>query len=295
MGCAPFDYVTVDSFEHAAQLLRTYGEDAKLLAGGQSLIPMLNLRLLRPSVLIDLNSVPAHAPIITDGELRLSALTRHRSLLEDRLIEAHAPLLPMVAKHIGNVRVRNRGTIGGSLAHGDPSAELCVAALAVDARVDVLGSSGGRTLNASDLFVGYLTTSLEPDEMITAVRIPLPAPRTGWAFEEVVRRGSDFAVVAVAARVRLSDVDGTISDVALALGGVGDRAMTVDAPLLTSAVGTDGSDESLDEIAAMIAAHVEPFSDVRASAAYRRHLVAVLTRRALAGAIARARGGASHL
>ena len=199
MVSAPFDYVTAGSYREAAALLQQHGEPARILAGGQSLMPMLNQRLARPRLLIDINGADQRQPTVEGEVLRLPALTRHRTLLEGELVRRHCPLLADAVRHLGNVRVRNRGTIGGSLAHADPASEIGACALALDARAVARGPGGERTVPVRDLFATYLTTTLAPAEVITDVLVPLPRPRQGWAFEEMVRRTSDFAVVAVAA------------------------------------------------------------------------------------------------
>ena len=290
MVSAPFDYVATDSYHGAVDLLVQYGEDAKILAGGQSLGPMLNLRLARPTVVIDINGVPTVEPVIEDGMLRLSALTRHRTLIDHMTVRTSCPLLSQVATHIGNVRVRNRGTIGGSLAHCDPTAELGIAALALDAEVVVLGERGPRTIPATDLFVTYLTTSLEPTEVITDVVVPLPAGQHGWGFHEMVRRTSDFAIVAVAAMVELAPQSDTVRSAHVAIAGVSDRVVAAAPEQLAELLQGSATDEAIGVVADQVAAGADPDSDVHASGAYRKRVVGVLTRRALQDAVARARG-----
>lgn len=293
MVSALFDYAVADSFERAVELLGEYGEDAKILAGGQSLGPMLNLRLARPSVLIDINSVPTPQPTVSDGWLRLPATIRHRSLITHPLVRANSPLLAYVAQYIGNVRVRNRGTYGGSLAHCDPTAELGTASLVLGAQITALGPEGTRTVPASEMFVTYLTTALEPTEVITEIAIPVHAPRMGWAFHEMVRRASDFAIVAVGAHVELVEQGERAKSVRIGLAGVSDRVVlaSTDAvdPLL-AADSAEDADRLVDGVAEQVAQGVDPDSDVHASGAYRRRLVRVLTARALRDAFASARG-----
>jgi carbon-monoxide dehydrogenase medium subunit len=293
MVSAPFDYAVANSFERAVELLGEYGEDAKILAGGQSLGPMLNLRLARPSVLIDINSVPTPEPRVSDGWLRLPATIRHRSLITHPLVRTNSPLLATVAEYIGNVRVRNRGTFGGSLAHCDPTAELGIASLVLGAEITALGPEGTRTVPASEMFVTYLTTALEPTEVITEIAIPVHAPRMGWAFHEMVRRASDFAIVAVGAHVELAEQGERAKSVRIGLAGVSDRVVLASpdtvGPLL-AADGAKAADRLVDGVAEQVAQGVEPDSDVHASGAYRRRLVRVLTARALRDAFASARG-----
>ncbi len=292
-----FEYVAADSYDQAVRLLADGGEEAKILAGGQSLMPMLNLRLARPELLIDINPADDRPPSVADGLLRLPALTRHRVLLEHDLVRQGCPLLAEAARHVGNVRVRNRGTVGGSLAHADPTSEIGSCALATGAQVVVRGPDGDRTVPASELFVSYWTTSLAPGEIITDVLIPVRRPRQGWSFQEMVRRTSDFAIVAVAALVELDERTATIAHARVALAGVADRVTLADPELLAGLAGRmlaeDPEDEAVDAAAARIADRLQPPDDVHASARYRRRLARVLTARALREAYARAAGTAA--
>jgi len=269
------------------RLLATGGEEAKILAGGQSLMPMLNLRLAHPELLIDINPADQREPSMADGLLRLPALTRHRVLLEHDLVRQHCPLLAEAVRHVGNVRVRNRGTIGGSLAHADPTSEIGCCALATGAQVVVRGPRGDRTVPASELFAGYWSTTLASAEIITDVLIPVARPRRGWSFNEMVRRTSDFAIVAVAVILDFAERTGAIAAANVALAGVADRVVLAD-PGLT---GSTADDEAIDAAAARIADTLEPADDVHASGAYRRRLARVLTARALREASARAPSG----
>ena len=264
-------------------------EEAKILAGGQSLMPMLNLRLARPELLIDINQADQRPPSRTGDLLRLPALTRHRVLLEHDLVRQHCPLLAEAIRHVGNVRVRNRGTIGGSLAHADPTSEIGCCALATQAQVVARGPDGERTVPVSELFAGYWSTTLAESEIITDVLIPVARPRQGGSFLEMVRRTSDFAIVAVAAVVELGERPGEIAAARVALAGVAERVMLADPGPIAS---TADQDQDLDAAAARIAETLEPASDVHASAAYRRRLARVLIARALRQAAARATGDA---
>jgi aerobic carbon-monoxide dehydrogenase medium subunit len=289
MVAVAFDHLAVDSYPEAVAGLAEYGDEAKVLAGGQSLMPMLNLRLVRPAVLIDITAADRREPAVTDGLLRLPALTRHRDLLEHPLIQRHCPLLPAAVWHIGNVRVRNRGTIGGSLAHADPTSELGACALVLGAQVVVSGADGERTLTADELFVTYLTTALTETEIITDVLIPAAGPRQGWSFHEMVRRTSDFAIVAAAAWLELAPDSGAIAAVRVALAGVADRVLLVPAGLLAPLLGSAPGEAEFAGAAAAVADATEPGSDVHATAEYRQRLAAVLTARALRDAYAKAR------
>jgi aerobic carbon-monoxide dehydrogenase medium subunit len=242
-------------------------------------MPMLNLRLARPDLLIDINPADRRPPSVEDGLLRLPALTRHRVLLEHDLVRQHCPLLADAIRYVGNVRVRNRGTIGGSLAHADHTSEIACCALATGAQVVARGPAGDRTVPAGDLFAGYWTTTLHPEEIITDVLVPAARPRQGWSFQEMVRRTSDFAIVAVAAIVNLAERSVVPASATLALAGVADRVVLADPQLLTA---------DPDESAARIADTLEPPDDVHASGAYRRRVAKVLTARALREASARA-------
>jgi aerobic carbon-monoxide dehydrogenase medium subunit len=285
MVAPAFEYVAAGSYDEAVRLLAETGEDAKILAGGQSLMPMLNLRLAHPDLLIDINPADQRPPSVAEDEqgdlLRLPALTRHRVLLEHDLVRQHCPLLAEAVRYVGNVRVRNRGTIGGSLAHADPTSEIGCCALAAGAQVVARGPAGDRTVPAGDLFAGYWSTTLAASEIITDVLIPASRPRQGWSFHEMVRRTSDFAIVAVAVMVDLAERTGELAPVRVALAGVADRVVLADPELVSS---------SADETAARIADTLEPPDDVHASGEYRRRVARVLIARALCQAAARAGG-----
>jgi CO/xanthine dehydrogenase FAD-binding subunit len=284
MVAPPFEYVRVDSYQSAVDTLVWHGAGAKILAGGQSLMPLLNQRRLRPTALIDIGETDDRGPSSRDGTLHLPGLTRQRALVESHLVRRHCPLLA-AAGHIGNIRVRTRGTVAGSLAHAAPAAELGVASLALGARVSILGPSGERVVAAEDFFLGQGTTACTRDEVITDVTIP-PATHGGWSFLETSLRAQDAAVVAVAALIDVRPGDDRVADVRLALGGVADRPVLV----LPALAGSTVDDALVRDLAAAVAESVSPYSDVRASAAYRKRLVAVLTRRALRQAFDRARG-----
>jgi CO/xanthine dehydrogenase FAD-binding subunit len=298
MVAPAFDYVAAGSYDEAVRLLAESagaGYEPKLLAGGQSLMPMLNLRLAHPDLLIDINPADRRPPSLAvdepgdehGGLLRLPALTRHRVMAEHDLVRQHCPLLAEAVRYVGNVRVRNRGTIGGSLAHADPTSEIGCCALATGAMVLVCGPEGYRTLPAEDLFAGYWATTLDDYEVITDVLIPVARPRQGWSFHEMVRRTSDFAIVAVAVMVNLTERTGELASARVALAGVADRVVLADPELIGST-----ADDDLDAAAARIAERLEPTSDVHASGEYRRRLARVLTARALRQACARATGAA---
>jgi carbon-monoxide dehydrogenase medium subunit len=282
MVAPAFEYIAAGSYDEAVRLLAASaerGDEAKILAGGQSLMPMLNLRLAHPGLLIDINPADQRPLTLENEMLRLPALTRHRVLLEDPTVRQHCPLLAEAVRHVGNVRVRNRGTIAGSLAHADPTSEIGCCALATGTRVVARGPAGERTIPASDLFAGYWTTTLDPAEIITDVLIPAARPRQGWSFQEMVRRTSDFAIVAVSVIFNLAERTGEPASATVALAGVADRVVLADPRLLN---------DDPDESAARIAESLDPPDDVHASGAYRRRLARVLTARALREAAARA-------
>ncbi|MGH9292049.1 MAG: FAD binding domain-containing protein [Acidimicrobiales bacterium] len=289
MGAAPFDYLSVESYDDAVEALQQGGDEARVIAGGQSLLAMMNLRLARPSMLVDLNPIGSEPPAADGGTLRLGALTRYRSLLEEPLVQLHCPLLAEAAWYVGNVRVRNRGTIAGSLAHADPTSELAAACIVLGTSVVAQGPQGTRTIALDDLLVSYLTTSLESAEVITDVLVPCRQQREGFGFKEMVRRTSDLAIVAAAARVRLEGGEGVVSEVALSLAGVSDRVLLVGGDLLAGLVGSPLDRARLFELTTDVAASTEPPSDVHASGEYRRRLVEVLSRRAIEAAFEQAR------
>ena len=290
MVSAPFDYVAVHSYDDAVQQLAHYGDEAVIIAGGQSLVPMLNLRLARPSVLIDINGADLREPVIEGEVLRLPAMTRHRILMEHPLVRQYCPLLADAVRHVGNVRVRNRGTIGGSLAHADPTGEISSCALVLDAQAVVRSPDGERIVPVRELFVTYLTTALEHPEVITDVLVRVTRPRQGWSFHEMVRRTSDFAIVAVAAWIRLDERADVVAAAHVALAGVAGRVVLAAPELVAELIGIAPDEVTLAHVAAGIARSADPSSDVHASGDYRRRLVQVLSARALRDAFDKARG-----
>jgi carbon-monoxide dehydrogenase medium subunit len=278
-----FEYVVPGSVAEAVDVLRRFGGDAKVIAGGQSLVPLLNYRLAAPRAIVDINGLPLDGVRVDGGRLRLGALTRHATLEESDVIRTACPLLREAAGLIGNVRVRTLGTLGGSLAHADPAAELPMVMLALDARFTAVGPAGARVIPVAEFFTGYLTTALRSDEVLTEIDVPA-TPTSGHAIEEHSRRAGDFALVAVAALVWLAR-DERIADVRLAFGGVGPapvRARAAEDALR----GQPPSAEALERAATMAAGAIEPAGDAFASAAYRKLLARVLARRALTRAAA---------
>ena len=287
MKPAPFIYLTPSTIEEAIALLVAHGETAKLLAGGQSLVPMMNFRLARPEQVIDLNRVQGLDYITErDGRLMVGAMTCQRSLERSALIRQHYPLLLEATELIGHTAIRNRGTVGGSLAHADPAAELPAVLLAYGGSVVVQGPQGTRQIAAEELFLTYFTTALAPDEILTEVRFPRWPQSTGWCFMEESRRHGDFAMVGVAALLTL-DAERRCTRVAVALTGVGGVPYNV-VEASAILVGQVPDETRIAEVAQAAAAGVEPEGDLHASAEFRRHLSGVLTRRALHQAVARA-------
>jgi carbon-monoxide dehydrogenase medium subunit len=286
----PFDYAAPATVDEAVAALAEHGDEAKLLAGGQSLVPLLAFRLARPAALVDLNGVAGLDGAALEGDtLRIGAMTRQRVLERLPGLRERCAMISDAVDLIGHTAIRNRGTVGGSLAHADPAAEWTALALALDAEVDVHGPRGTRTVPADEFLVSYFTTALEPDEVLTEVRLPLPNGRSGSCFLELARRHGDFALAGVGALVTL-DGDGAIADARLGLIGVGERAVR---PRDAEAVlkGERPAEALYAEAAAAIDADIHPTGDVHASEAYRRRVAGVLTRRALATAVARATGG----
>ena len=288
MKPAPFEYFAPTSLEETTGLLARYSDDAKLLAGGQSLVPLLALRLAQPAVLIDINNVPELNYIQANGDgLAIGAMTRHRSVERSQAVREHFPLLSTAIEWIGHPQIRNRGTIGGSLVHADPAAELPALAAILDATFTIINSKGvRRTLKSSEFFVTYLTSALEPDELLIEISFPdLPA-RTGWSFVEVARRHGDFALVGVAATVTL-DSAGTCSDARIALVGVGEtpvRSRSAEKVLLNQ----KPDEQTIAAAAAEVIKDIDPTGDVHASIAYRKYVAGNLVLQALTEAVQRA-------
>ena len=290
MKPAPFDYIAPRSQAEALALLAEHGFDAKILAGGQSLIPMLNFRLAQPALLVDCHRLPDLAFVRRgeDGSLRLGAMTRQRELERQPLVAELSPLLLEAVPFIAHPQIRNRGTIGGSIAHADPAGELPALMVAVDARFRLLRQGRERWIEARDFFVALLTTALEPEELLVEIAVPAPPPGTGWAFEEVARRLGDYAQVGAAARVTL-DPTGRCRSAKLVFLSVGD--IPVEAPEAMAVLeGGSPTEERIQEAAELAAKAVEPSGDIHASAPFKRHLAGVLARRTLARAARRAAG-----
>ena len=286
------EYEAPATVAEAVHLLGEHQDEASVLAGGQSLIPLLALRLARPAVLIDINALGELSGVAAaDGWVAIGAMTREYVAEESAMVADAVPLLAAALPLIGHEAIRSRGTIGGSLAHADPAAELPAVARALDAEFVVRSRSGDRVVPASEWFEGYLATARRPDEILVEVRFPTAGPGTGVAFPEVARRHGDFAIVGLA--VSLSLADGAISDARLAFSGVADvpvRAADVEDLL----VGESPSPELFEEAARRAAADIEPPADLHGSSEYRKKIAATLVRRGLQAAADGARQNNAH-
>lgn len=286
---APFQYLKPTSLEEAFRFILEYGEDLKILAGGQSMLPMLNLRLARPAYVMDITGISDLTEIRVEGErISIGALVRHQTVVTDEIIREKAPLLSEAAGLIGNIRVRHRGTIGGSLAHADPAAEMAACALALGAEIEVVGPDGLRLIPADQFFLGMMTTSLGADEIITRIHFPVAGPRSGASFKELVRRAGDFAIVGVGCHVSLEEDGQTISKAGIGLIGV--AATAVQATAAEQAlVGLAATAEVIEAAAQLAVNVIDPSDDLSASSEYRREITPVMVRRALQEAVDRAR------
>lgn len=287
MKPAPFAYVAPRSLGEALALMARYGDEGKALAGGQSLLPVLNFRLAQPAVLVDLNRVAELELLASaeDGGMRMGALTRHRQLEHEPLVAQRAPLLAGAVQHIAHPQIRNRGTVGGSLAHADPKAELPALAVALQARFRLQRESGERWIEAADFYTGLFSTDLQSDELLTEIVWPALPAGSGWAFEEAARRHGDYAQVGVAAIVRVDD-DGRCADARLVFLAVGEGPL-VATRAAAALVGEVPGEAPIAAAANAAAQEIEPRGDVHASPEFKRHLARVLTARALRRAFAR--------
>ncbi|MCY3831167.1 MAG: xanthine dehydrogenase family protein subunit M, partial [Rhodospirillaceae bacterium] len=278
------------SVEEATARLAEYGDDARPIAGGQSLVPMMNFRLVSPAVLVDIRRIaPPDAIEEADGHVRVGALTRHRALETSPLVRERFPVLAAAMGHVAHLAIRNRGTIGGSLCHADPAAELPALAVLLDARIHTASCSGERIVEAGSFFEGALWTALEDGEIVTRIDFPLLRPGTGWGFREFARRHGDFALAGAAATVTGSA--GRAVEVRIALFGVGEtpvRATAAEALLTGTGLEPDAVAAAVDALRNAI----DPDDDLHASAEYRRHLAGVMAERALGDAWARVGAGA---
>lgn len=288
MKPAPFEYHVPDSIDQALELMHEHADVAKVLAGGQSLVPAMNFRVVQPSMLIDLNRVQELDYVREDGDyLRIGAMTRERTLEFNEQIARRIPLLHEAAPHIAHPQIRNRGTIGGSIVNADPAAELPVLMIALQARLKARNTSGERWVEAKDFFVGMFTTALEPDEILVEIELPFSSARTGWSFLEVAPRAGDYALMGVATSLTL-DENGKCHHARLVYLNAGDGPVEA-VQAAQSLVG----EELTDELIASAAAHaseneITPFGNIHTSPEFQRHLAKVLTKNSLKQALQRA-------
>ncbi|MCC6456616.1 MAG: xanthine dehydrogenase family protein subunit M [Caldilineaceae bacterium] len=289
MKPAPFRYLAPTTLDEAVDVLSQFGDEAKLLAGGQSLIPTMNFRLAQPGVLIDLNRIPTLGYIerAATGGLRIGAMTRQRQVEQSPLVAQRVPLLSAAMPLIAHVQIRNRGTIGGSLAHADPAAELPAVVSALGGTLVVCGPGGERRIEVSDFYVGLFATGLAPDEVLTEIELPSQPQRSGFAIQEIVRRQGDYALAGIAVHVEV-DGEERCSAARMVYFGVGDGPVVAlgAANLLVGERPTVALIEAAAEAAAKM--DLDPSGDIHASVKYRRHLAQVLGRRALREAFGRA-------
>lgn len=291
MKPSAFEYFAPGTVQEAIDLLEQHqDQQAKILAGGQSLIPIMNFRLGRPEVLIDINGLKELEYIREEGdELAIGALTRERDVEISPLVRQKCPLLAEAISHIGHLTIRNRGTIGGSAVHADPSAEIPATLCALNGSLKAAGPDGEATFQPEEFFVTYLTTALEPSQMLVEVRVPVLPKSAGWSFQELSRRSGDFAIVDVAT-ILFMNPDGTCEEARIAVGGVAPtpvRASQAEAAL----AGQEVTDKWIQEAAALAMEATDPESDYHASADYRRDMTRVLVQRSLAEALKKAKGG----
>lgn len=275
-----FKYVRVDSIGGALSALAENRGEAKILAGGQSLVPMLNFRIASPRVLVDINPVMELDYIRVEvGWVRIGARTRQRALDRSLDVKRKCPLLAEVVKWIGHPEIRNRGTVGGSLVHADPTAELALVAILLDSQVKIQGNGKSRTVGAADFFQGIMATSIAEDEILTEVSYPVAPARSGYGFRELCIRHGDFAVVAAAVQLTVGG-NGRCTEARVAVAGAGPTPLRIRGAEEVL-VGNNGTDEVFDAAAARVPGEVEPFSDLQGSEAYRREMARVFVRRAL--------------
>ncbi len=290
MKPAPFDYYCPETLDEAAGLLEQHGDDGKVLAGGQSLMPLMSLRLARPSVIVDLNRITGLDGVAAngDGGIGIGAMTRQRAIERDAVMAERNPLLAAAVPLIGHFQIRNRGTVGGSLVHADPASELPAVSVALGADFVLASAGGERVVSADDFYLGYMATACEANEVLTEIRVPAWKPGRLWAIDEVARRKGDFAMVGVALWV---DMDGdACADSRITLFGVAGRPVRVE-KAEQRLKGAALNDATLKDVERIVFEELEPDSDIHASALYRKEVGGVLTRRALRAAADRATEG----
>jgi carbon-monoxide dehydrogenase medium subunit len=294
MKPAMFEYFAPATLDETLELLHAHGDEAKILAGGQSLMPLMNLRLARPEIIVDINRLSGLDGITLTGEggLAIGALARHRAVEKSALVREQNPLLASAMPLIGHFQIRNRGTMGGSLAHADPAAELPALAVLLGCEFSLARKGGVRIVPAADFFLGYMATVIEPGELLTEIRFPSWRPRAVWAIDEIARRKGDFALVGVTLSAEL-DGDANIQDVAIVVFGVGGKPQRIESA--DSILKGRRVDQTLlRALSQAVAEELEPDSDIHASATYRKEVGGVLARRALESALARSGNRISH-
>ena len=287
MKPAAFEYFAPQTLDEALELLHEHGDDAKILAGGQSLMPLMNLRLARPKVIVDINRISGLDQIATtsEGGLAIGALARQRALERSAPVRQQNPLLAAAMPLIGHFQIRNRGTLGGSMVHADPAAELPAVSVLLGGEFLLARTAGARIVPAADFFLGYLATAATPEEILTEVRLPKWRAGTVCAIDEIARRKGDFALVGVALKAEI-DEDKILQDVAIVLFGVGGKPQQIrSAEALLK--GRPIDQRALRELSQTVAAELDPDSDIHASATYRKEVGGVLARRVLESALAR--------
>lgn len=290
MKPSQFEYFAPESVEEAVSLLGQHGDEAKILAGGQSLIPLLALRLAIPAVIIDINRIGSLEYVRVEGDVvRVGALARHRSIEKHEELARRCPMIKDAVSLVGHVAIRNRGTVLGSMAHADPASEWPAIALALDAEIDAVGPNGERTIPASSFFMSFLMTALEPDEMATEIRFKIPTGRVGSSFVELARRHGDFAVAGAGGLLSLAE-NGSIRDARVVLIGVGGTALRID-EAERALNGKTATKDVYGEAATAVTDAIDPTGDVHGSADFRRSIASVLTRRSLETAAERVEGG----
>lgn len=283
-----FDYRRAESLEHALSLVAEYGYDATPLAGGQSLVPMMNLRYARPEVLIDINRIGCDEIAVEPGEIKLGALVRHRAVLEHPDIHRAAPVIREAYRHLAHPVIRQRGTAGGSVAYADPTAEIPALLMLLDGRITLDSTAGERSVEAADFFRSAFTTAIEPTELVTGLAFRLPAGPWGGAFDELAERHGDYAIAGAAAAVAVAN--GRIGEARIVVSGAASTPIRV--PELEAMLRGEALTPALARSVGREAAGLfEGYSDVRASAAYRKRALGVLVERTLLSAHARSGGG----
>ena len=294
MKPAPFEYFAPLELQEALDLLERYGDEAKILAGGQSLMPLMNLRLARPGLIIDINRLSSLDTITAtpEGGLTIGALTRQRALERSKIVQEQNPILAAAMPFIGHFQIRNRGTIGGSLVHADPAAELPAVSLLLGAEFLLRSKSAVRVVPAAEFFLSYLTTAIRPAELLTEIRLPKWPSGEAWAVQEIARRKGDFALIGVALRAELDAVE-TVQKAVIVMFGVGGKPLRMErAEAILK--GRRISEAFLRELSGVVAEELQPDSDIHASAAYRKEVGGVLVRRALESALAKLKEARTH-